>query len=220
MKNTYTALLTILAFALIFSFGVNTSFSQVTDYDGNVYNTVTIGTQEWTSENLNVEHYRNGDFIPQVQDKEEWLNLNTGAWCYYYNDSKIGKTYGKLYNWYAVNDSRGLAPEGWHIPTDAEWRILTDFLGGDETAGGKLKATTFWESPNTGATNSSGFSAFPFGVRYTEGFYYIGKDCTFWSASEDYFDYAWYRSLSHIDSVVFRDSYYESSGMSVRCVRD
>jgi uncharacterized protein (TIGR02145 family) len=177
---------TILMVTLIFSFSINKSISQVTDYDGNVYKTVKIGTQEWTAENLNVEHYRNGDPIPQVQDKDEWAKLTTGAWCYYANTSENGKIYGKLYNWYAINDSRGLAPAGWHIPSDAEWTTLTDYLGGTtkekneggikywiiEVVGGKLKATTLWDSPNTGATNSSGLTAFPGGFRDYNGSYY------------------------------------------------
>jgi uncharacterized protein (TIGR02145 family) len=124
MKMKNTNLLTITILTLIFSLGMNKSFSQVTDYDNNVYKTVTIGTQEWMSENLNVEHYRNGDIIPQVQDSVEWTKLTTGAWCYYDNNSENEKIYGKLYNWYAVNDKRGLSPTGWHIPIGKEWFIL------------------------------------------------------------------------------------------------
>ena len=103
---------------------------------------VTIGTQTWTSKNLNVTKYRNGDAIPQVQDKNAWAKLKTGAWCYYENNTANGTTYGKLYNWFAVNDTRGLAPKGYHIPTDAEWTILTDYLGGDTIAGTKMKSTS------------------------------------------------------------------------------
>ena len=219
MKQGNTVLLAIFIFAMIFSFGVNTSFTQVTDKDGNIYKTVTIGTQEWMAENLNVEHYRNGDVIPQVQDAYKWSELTTGAWCYYENDSENGKTYGKLYNWYAVNDSRGLAPEGWHIPTDEEWHTLVDTV--EELAGGKLKATTLWESPNTGATNESGFSAFPGGFRKFDGdFYMIGEDGSFWSASEFNLTNAWVRSLSYEYAALFRNDSYKRSGKSVRCVRD
>ena len=229
-------LITILALAMIFSFGVNTSVSQVTDIDGNTYKTVTIDSQVWTSENLNVSRYRNGDTIPQVQDSIEWANLKTGAWCYYNNDSANGKIYGKLYNWYAVNDSRGLAPEGWHIPTDAEWTTLTDFLGGItkehklgdgtkywyiENVGGKLKATTLWESPNYGASNSSGFTAFPGGYRSINGSYgNISEYSSFWSASEYDSLNAWNRNLDCIHSDVLRLNYYKKYGISVRCVRD
>ena len=106
----------------------------MTDKDGNTYKTIKIGKQKWMAENLNVSSYRNGDPIPQVQDKDEWAKLTTGAWCYYENDVENGKIYGKLYNWYAVNEPRGLAPEGWHISNDDEWGILIDRLGGDDGA--------------------------------------------------------------------------------------
>lgn len=220
MKKTNKVLLAILSVVMLSAFGFIKSEAQVTDKDGNVYKTVTIGTQEWTSENLNVEHYRNGDLIPQVQNKNEWLNLTTGAWCYYNNDSANGKTYGKLYNWFAVNDSRGLAPEGWHIPSDTEWTILTDFLGG--AVGGKLKATTLWQSPNTEATNESGFTGLPGGGRGSNGrFDFIGKFCFFWSASEDVNGTKWNRNLRYNRSDVGRDGgNYEKDGLSVRCVRD
>jgi uncharacterized protein (TIGR02145 family) len=220
MKKTNKVLLAILSVVMLSAFGFIKSEAQVTDKDGNVYKTVTIGTQEWTSENLNVEHYRNGDLIPQVQNKNEWLNLTTGAWCYYNNDSANGKTYGKLYNWFAVNDSRGLAPEGWHIPGDTEWTILTDFLG--VAVGGKLKATTLWQSPNTEATNESGFTGLPGGGRGSNGrFDFIGKFCFFWSASEDVNGTKWNRNLRYNRSDVGRDGgNYEKDGLSVRCVRD
>lgn len=125
--------------------------------------TVTIGKQVWTSKNLNVSTYRNGDTIPQVQDQNAWANLTTGAWCYYDNDSTNGKKYGKLYNWYAVNDPRGLAPKGYHIPTDAEWIVLIDKLGGKSEAGKKMKSISGWNSTISGGTkicpNCSNWSA-------------------------------------------------------------
>ena len=212
---------TILMVTLIFSFSMKESISQVTDIDGKNYKNITIGTQEWMAENLNVEHYRNGDPIPQVQDKVEWSKLKTGAWCYYENNSENGKTYGKLYNWYAINDSRGLAPEGWHIPSDKEWTILSENLGGDSVAGGKLKATTLWISPNTGATNESGFTAYPGGSRdYIGLFNEIERNGYFWSASEFDIGYAWYRALFYDDLVVHRFHYSKEDGFSVRCVKD
>ena len=116
---------------------------------------VTIGSQVWTTNNLDVKIYRNGDAIPQVTTSTAWAALTTGAWCWYNNDSATNAaTYGKLYNWYAVNDSRGLAPSGYHIPTDVEWTKLTDYLGGLSVAGGKIRTTSGWTAPNTGATNS------------------------------------------------------------------
>jgi uncharacterized protein (TIGR02145 family) len=228
MNKTFKILFSILVCAIIISSGVNKSISQVIDIDGNKYKTVIIGTQVWMAENLNVEHYRNGNVIPQIENDREWKKLTTGAWCYYENKTSNGTTYGKLYNWYAVNDSRGLAPEGWHISKDAEWTTLTNFLGGKSIAGGKLKATTLWLSPNTGATNSSGFSAFPGSVRGNLGYWGdIGVDGYFWSAEEVNItpedggnNTAWFRFLGYDYSNVNR--WYEDKriGMSVRCVRD
>jgi uncharacterized protein (TIGR02145 family) len=121
--------------------------------------TVTIGKQVWTSKNLNVATYRNGDAIPQVTDPTVWGNLTTGAWCYYDNDPSNGTKYGKLYNWYAVNDPRGLAPIGYHIPTDAEWTKLIDYLGKESEAGKKMKSTSGWESYTTDCPNCKSWSA-------------------------------------------------------------
>src|ERR1035437_4904310 len=127
---------------------------------------VTICTQSWMLKNLDVSTYRNGDLIPEVTDGSAWSALTAGAWCWYNNDSATNaSTYGKLYNWYAVNDPRGLAPTGWHVPSDAEWTTLSTCLGGNAVAGGAMKetGTTHWTSPNTGATNSSGFTGLPGG---------------------------------------------------------
>ncbi|MCX6162340.1 MAG: fibrobacter succinogenes major paralogous domain-containing protein [Ignavibacteriae bacterium] len=193
----------------------------VVDKDGNEYKTVTIGTQEWTAENLNIEHYCNGDPISLVQDASEWKNLNTGACCYYDNKTSNGKIYGKLYNWYAVNDSRGLAPEGWHVPSDEEWTQLIDYLGGEKAAGGKLKATTLWKSLSTGATNSSEFTAFSGGYRFSIGdFNDVGKYGYFWSASEFNGTLAWFRYLSYVNSGVLRGYGFKKNGLSIRCVKD
>ena len=153
-----------------------------------------IGDQIWATKNLDVATYRNGDAIPQVQDIAAWANLNTGAWCYYENTT----TYGKLYNWYAVNDPRGLAPIGFHIPSEAEWTRLIEYLGGDYIAGGKMKesGTSHWISPNTDATNSSGFTGLPGGYRNNNGtFGGIGAYGYWWSSSEIDTYYAWYRKL-------------------------
>jgi len=140
----------------------------VTDIEGNVYLTIKIGDQLWMAENLKVSRYRNGDNIPNVPDTSEWVNLTTGAWVYYNNDSSNDETYGKLYNWYAVDDNRGLCPTGWHVPSEEEWTTLTIFLIG-RNVGGTMKSTTGWNSPNTGATNESGFSGLPGGNRNSDG---------------------------------------------------
>jgi uncharacterized protein (TIGR02145 family) len=223
MNKSYNVLFSIFIALFIFIVNVNKCMTQVTDIDGNTYKTVTIGTQVWMAENLNVEHYSNGDPIPQVQDKDEWSKLTTGAWCYYENKTSNGKTYGKLYNGFAVYDPRGLAPEGWHIPSDSEWTQLTDFLGGKEVAGGKLKATILWNDPNEGATNSSGFTAFPGGFRDYYGYFgSIGEYGFFWSSSEYVIDlvFVWSRNLNHYDSEVFRYYGEMARGISVRCVKD
>jgi uncharacterized protein (TIGR02145 family) len=195
----------------------------VTDIDGNVYHTITIGTQTWMVENLKVTHYRNGDGIPNITDDTVWDGLTTGAYCEYNNDINNVATYGRLYNWYAVDDSRNIAPAGWHVPSDAEWQTLVDYLGGSSVAGGKMKETgyTHWLSPNTGATNESGFSGLPGGWRSDPGTCSnIDYYANFWSSTEDYSSVAWSRSLIYNDSVVYHRIYDKETGISVRCVKD
>ena len=182
---------------------------------------VTIGTQDWTNKNLDVTTYRNGDIIPQVTDATAWAGLTTGAWTYYNNDAANGAVYGKLYNWYAVTDPRGLAPAGWHVPTDAEWTTLSTFLGGDAAAGGKMKTTDRWNSPNTAATNSSFFAGLPGGYRSSSGtFNDVGNYGYWWSATEVYSTSAWYRFLYYNDGFLYRLNYFKEVGFSVRCLRD
>jgi len=194
-----------------------------TDIDGNIYHTVKIGTQTWTVENLKTTKYNDGTAIPLVTDGTAWGNLTTGAYCWYNNDVNANKaTYGALYNWYAVNTGK-LAPTGWHVPTDAEWTTLSTYLGGDNVSGGALKeaGTAHWASPNSGATNSSGFSALPGGYRYYNGyFYYIGSYGYWWSATETAASGAYYRYLFYDYSDLSRNSYFKSCGFSVRLVRD
>ncbi len=195
----------------------------VTDYDGNVYHIVKIGDQEWMMENLKVTHYINGEPIPEVTDNSTWAGLSTGAWCNNNNDAGNGAIYGHLYNWYTVNDSRIIAPEGWHVPTDDDLQILVDYLGGSSVAGGKMKetGTTHWNSPNTGATNESGFTALPGGYRdyYFGNFSNIGSHAYFWSSSEDNSNSAWNRRLYNDYSEVYRGNYNKKYGLSVRCIR-
>ena len=201
----------------------------VTDYDGNTYFTVEIGNQCWMAENLEVTHYRNGDAIPHVTDGGTWAGLSTGAYCEYVT------TYGRLYNWYAVDDSRSIAPSGWHVPTDDEWKQLEMYLGMSQAdaddinwrgtdEGGKLKevGTSHWYAPNAGATNESGFTALPGGCRnYIGEFNSIGYSALFWCSTELNSDHAWNRHVSRSSSLVYRGSIYDKrSGFSVRCVRD
>ena len=189
----------------------------------NAQGDVKIGKQTWMSKNLDVSTFRNGEAIPEAKSKEEWAKAyknKTAAFCYYDYDSKNGKVYGKLYNWYAVNDSRGLAPKGYHIPSDAEWTILTDFLGGGDIAGKKMKSKDGWSNGGNG-DNSSGFNGLPGGNCGDSGnFYRIAEYGNFWSSSvDDTFD-AWSRLLSRYNPEVYRFSDDEDDGLSVRCLRD
>ncbi|MBN1185878.1 MAG: fibrobacter succinogenes major paralogous domain-containing protein [Bacteroidales bacterium] len=202
--------------------------------DGRVYRTVKIGRQIWMAENLDAEKYRNGDLIANRKGKNEWGKSEAGAWCFYDNKAKNEETYGKLYNWFAVSDLRGLAPDGWHIPTDDEWKELEIYLGlGKADAGyrgwrgsdigGKLKetGTMHWCGPNTGATNESGFTARPGGYRDIDGFFYVlGYGGYWWSASEHTEYIVWYRSLYHTYSKIHRTDSYAGDGFSVRCIRN
>ncbi len=197
------------------------------DIDGNTYNTIIACNQTWTSKNLNVSRYRNGDPIPQVTDSSVWSTLTTGAWCWYYNDSATYGAYGKLYNHYVLTDPRGFAPAGWHIPSDNEWTMLSDCLGGEAVAGGKMKetGTNHWQSPNTGAANGSGFTGLAAGYQgyWSQGFGNIGAGAYFWSSTRYDFndaDTAWMRGLSYYDTKLRRDAWPYKFGFSVRCVKD
>lgn len=212
-------------------YGSNVSFTTlpgsgntVTDIDGNTYNTVTIGTQVWMVENLKTTKYRNGDTIANVTGNSAWAATITGAYCNYNNNANSSITYGRLYNWYAVNDNRKIAPTGWHVPTDADWTTLTTYLGGEGVAGGKLKetGTTHWQSPNTGATNETGFTALPGGDRlYSTGvFYDKGVYCFCWSSTANDASTAWVRALDNSYSNVSRSNNPKSNGFSVRCIKD
>lgn len=195
----------------------------VSDFDGNVYNIITIGTQEWMQKNLLVTHYNNGDAIPVVTDNAAWSGLTNGAYCWYNDDETTYKnTYGALYNYYTTNDVRNVCPDGWHIPTDAEWTSLTDLLGGEFVAGGKLKeiGITHWQSPNTDATNETGFSALPGGNRDSYGTYFSnGNNGFWWSTTEIDFDGAYYRIMQYNSKSVGRWDFSKKGGFSIRCLK-
>jgi uncharacterized protein (TIGR02145 family) len=185
--------------------------------------TIVIGTQQWMEKNLDVMTYRNGDVIPQVTDATAWAGLTTGAWCWYSNSADNGAIYGKLYNWYAVNDPRGLAPQGWHIPTDEEWTTLRNKLGGELVAGGQMKTTgtTRWSTPNTSATNESGFAGLPGGIRNASGtFVDVGVSGYWWSASEYSSTVAWSRYLLNYSGRLLENNLDKKNGFSIRCIRD
>lgn len=206
----------------------STTQALVTDMNEPTARAVRIGTQVWMTKNLDVTRYRNGDRIPYAATPAKWASLTTGAWCWYKNDSANGAAYGKLYNWYAVNDPRGLAPEGWHIPSDAEWETLSDYLGGASVAGGKMKSTGtiesgtgLWYAPNTDATNSSGFTGLPGGYRGSNGtFFNVGYYGYWWSSTELSSSFAWKRRLYYYYGYFYKDSSNKQDGYSVRCLRD
>lgn len=198
----------------------------ISDADGNVYNTVSIGTQIWLSENLKTTKYNDGSAIPLVTSPSG-PHTRTPAYFWYDDTPSNGDTYGALYNWFAVNagsnSGKNVCPIGWHVPSDAEWTILIDFLGGEGVAGGKLKEeeTIHWTSPNDGATDEVGFKALPGGFRnYSGEFVYIGGNGGWWSATEGSAAVAWGRSVNYNSSSVNRYVGLKDLGFSVRCLKD
>ncbi len=190
--------------------------ADVTDIDGNVYRSVQIGRQVWMAENLRTTRYRNGDAIPYARRDRAWTTKTVGMRCTYEHDDALADRYGQLYNFFAVQDERGLCPSGWHVPSDAEWTALTDALGGEAFAGKKMKSTAW------GGTNSSGFSALPGGYRNDlDGFFFNVGYGFWWSSSANGTDYAWFRLLySDYGDVLRYSDYGQRAGFSVRCVRD
>ena len=199
----------------------------VSDVDGNSYSAVEIGSKIWMGENLKVTHFRDGTNITNVADSSGWANLSTPGYCWYDNNDSIYKDiYGALYNWYAVNTNK-LCPSGWHVPSDAEWTALTDYLGGTGVAGGKLKEadTIYWNSPDTSATNESGFTAIPGGYRNNAGrFDLLGTQAYWWSNTAynnpSFPSYALFRYLMNTDGDSHRMFAPDPTGFSVRCLRD
>ena len=209
---------------------VGTFQNNVSDIDGNIYKTVQIGTQVWMAENLKTTKYSNGSIIPNITDNAQWQNNITGAWAYYNNDATNNIKFGKLYNWYAVskttNGNKNICPTGWHVPTDAEWTVLTDYLGGASVAGGKMKelGTTNWGSPNTDANNISLFTGLPGGlITYLfPDFGNLGSYGYWWSSTEVNENTARYRCLSSYNSNNdnFDFDFFKKDGFSVRCIKD
>jgi len=206
----------------------------VTDIDGNVYETVQIGNQLWISENLKVTHFNNGDEIPTGYSDLEWETIHDDAYSVYDDNPANTKIYGNLYNYYAVDDSRAICPENYHIPTDDEWYVLLEYLGGDSgenwiIAGGKMKDVGTiedgdgrWYAPNEGANNESDFTAIPTGFRLNDGQYYeSGYYGIFWSSTAEYYTdafFMWY--LLHDESRLYRGLFDSQTGLSVRCLKD
>jgi len=205
----------------------------VTDIDGNVYTTVVIGEQEWMGENLKVTRYRNGDSIPSFDLEGDWINTSAGAYCYYDNQPTNGDTCGALYNWYAVDDDRGLAPEGWHVPSDSEWKQLEIYIGMNSSdadseeshrgtdEGDKLKSVFGWDDDGNG-TNETGFTALPCGYRSSggSGFGSLGSWASFLTTTKKDDSTVWVRILFDDASTVYRGVTHREVGFSVRCIRD
>lgn len=205
-------------------FNEDIEYGILTDQDGNIYKTVKIGTQTWMAENLRTTKYRNGDEIQKVVNDSEWAYLSSGAFCNYNNteDYNTIATYGRLYNWFVIDDSRNVAPNGWHVPSDAEWTTLINFLGGDLNAGGKMKMkeSLIWVNPDPNITNESGFTAIPAGMRewYTGEYSFA---CGFWSNTQaDDGVSSWHRSLSVDNNTITRYQPNKMYGFSIRCVKD
>ena len=216
---------TILLFAglSIFTFSFNIQAQTVNDYDGNAYNTVTIGKQKWMKENLKVIHYNNGDAITNVTDSLSWINLKTGAYCNYRNNIANTTIYGRLYNWYAAKDSRKICPVSWHIPSKAEYTTMETYLGGSSLAGSKMKevGTSHWYNPNSDANNSSGFTGLPGGNRNNTGaFNYVIFFGSWWVLTESDALNAWYFGLSYNGSTSAINTGQKSRGYSIRCIKD
>ena len=198
----------------------------VIDIDGNVYNTIVLGTQEWMTSNLKTLHFSNGDVIPHNLSQSAWNNLNQSSGAdYYNNDSLIGSTYGVLYNWAAASNMNNLCPMGWHVPSNQEWTTLINFAGGSVTAGGPLKErdTVHWNYPNFNATNFTGFTALPGGLRHNTGGYQYLNDYGYWWTSTQGTanpSSAYNIKMSYADEVVLQYESNQRGGFSIRCLKN
>jgi uncharacterized protein (TIGR02145 family) len=195
----------------------------IVDYDGNVYTSVTIGTQQWLKEPLKTTRYMNGDLIEIVSDGTSWSNLTTGAYCSYNYDNTKVMTYGRLYNWFVISDNRKVCPTGWHVPTDNELTTLVNFLGGETIAGGKMKESgnVHWVLSNTGTTNSTGLTLLPCGNIGPYGaFNGLGSTLNIWTSTEVDSNNAWERVLYDGNAGAYRYSSAKNSGSSIHCIKD
>lgn len=207
---------------------VTSNFISATDGDNNHYATVTIGAQVWLAENLKTTLYNDGSSIPNITSPSAWMQQSSAAYAWYNNNfTANGAVYGALYNWYAVdvasNGNRNVCPVGWHVPTDSEWTTLSDFLGGDPVAGSKLKETgsMHWNSPNTDATNATGFTALPGGLRHYDGsFGMLADHGSWWSTTVSGNGEVWIRDIYAQSADFGRYEFAKKSGFSIRCLKD
>lgn len=199
----------------------NNTSETILDVDGNIYHAIKIGNQTWLKENLKVSKFCNGDSIPLITHDSTWMQLTEGAYSYYENDSAHQDTYGNLYNWYVMNDSCGICPTGWHVPSKTEWETLINYLGGDWVAGGPMKetGTNNWLAPNTDATNQSGFSGLP-GGSWSNAYGDIGKRAYWWTETGFSPTGAYYWSVNHNSTISSWNSTPKAYGLSIRCVKD
>jgi uncharacterized protein (TIGR02145 family) len=205
-------------------FNPDKKYGTVYDIDGNEYKTIKIGTQTWMAENLRTMHYQNGDSIPNIIDTAQWARLESGAWCNYNNTNSLDTiaTYGRLYNFYAVDDSRKLAPKGWRVADAGDWNILIDYLGGPDIASNKMKekGNLHWADAFE-SDNSSGFTALPGGSRwYTEDAKYIEFYAVWWTYPQYNNDKAPFLYLFYYDSIVYRGTNFKKNGYSIRCIKE
>jgi uncharacterized protein (TIGR02145 family) len=194
----------------------------VSDIEGNVYATISIGAQVWMADNLRVTKYNDGSAIPYVTNNIDLTALTTGAFSWFDNNEANGSVYGALYNWHTISSGK-ICPTGWHVPSDSEWTTLINFLGGESLAGGKLKAigTAHWNSPNTGATNDSGFTALPAGYLFDNGNYNsLGNVTHWWSSTEEDSDSAYDRYVYFQNSTATKGTYSKQVFYSCRCLKN
>lgn len=206
---------------------VNFTTYAIQDIDGNLYHSINIEKQEWMQENLKTTKFSDGSKIQNVTQTSEWINLSLGAYCDYDNNPSNVATFGRLYNGYTVTDQRNVCPSGWHVPSLDEWDILINNLGGVNIAGGKMKSIGtaqngdgFWNSPNTGATNESGFTGLPGGTRFDLGDFRDIKSFGHWLSSDSRFGYTWSIRLQDNHTMVEKYNNYSHIGHSIRCVKD
>jgi len=215
----------LLSLCFIGQFHVGQAQKTVRDFDGNTYKTLVIANKTWMSQNLNVSHYRNGDAIPEAKSGAEWDRYSEsrmGCWCYYDFKTSNGRIYGKLYNWFAVNDPRGLAPKGWHVPKDVEWLVFTNFPGNGERPGLLMKSPSGWSDgyQNCGGINTTGFNGLPGGSREVGFFSGIGLLGHWWCSTESEVNFARTRGLACMSKDLWLNVCLKQCGNSVRCVKD